>query len=91
MFIFATGRMLNPKHIINFPTKRHWRSKSRIEDIESGLVALVREVERLKIRSIALPALGCGNGGLDWQVVRPMIERAFADLPQISVTLFEPA
>src|SRR5271163_799270 len=66
MFVYATGTMTNPKWIINFPTKRHWRGKSRIEDIEAGLQALVADLKRLKIKSVAVPPLGCGNGGLDW-------------------------
>jgi len=90
MFVFQTGSMINPKYIINFPTKRDWRAKSRIEDIESGLRALVKEIHRFGIESIAVPPLGCGLGGLDWREVRPMIERAFANLPGVRVTLFEP-
>jgi len=90
MFIFPTGSMVNPKYVINFPTKRHWRGKSRIEDIEAGLGALVEEVRRLRIASIAVPPLGCGLGGLDWREVKPMIERALAELPDVQVTLFEP-
>jgi O-acetyl-ADP-ribose deacetylase (regulator of RNase III) len=76
MFVFSTGSMVNPKYIINFPTKRRWREKSRIEDIESGLEALVDEVRRLKLSSVAVPPLGCGHGRLDWAVVRPLIERS---------------
>jgi O-acetyl-ADP-ribose deacetylase (regulator of RNase III) len=91
MFVFKTESMINPKFIINFPTKRHWRGNSRLEDIESGLYALIQEIKRLGIRSIALPPLGCGLGGLDWKVVRPMIEKAFSDLPEVRVLLFEPA
>jgi len=90
MFIYETGSMMNPRYIINFPTKRHWRGKSRIEDIESGLGALIQEVKRLGIRSIAVPPLGSGLGGLDWNVVRPMIERAFAELPEVKVLLYSP-
>src|ERR1043165_5214423 len=91
MFIFHLHSMLNPKYVVNFPTKRDWRTNSRYEDIESGLKALVAEVRRLGIRSIAVPPLGCGLGGLDWSKVRPMIERAFAPLPNVRVLLFEPA
>jgi O-acetyl-ADP-ribose deacetylase (regulator of RNase III) len=91
MFTVATDSLLNPKYIINFPTKRHWRHKSRLEDIKAGLTALVTEVKTLGIRSIAVPPLGCGNGGLDWAVVAPLIEAAFEPLPDIEVVLFEPA
>lgn len=90
MFIFNTGLMVNPRYIINFPTKRHWRGRSRIEDIEAGLKALVGEIRRLGIRSIAVPPLGCGNGGLEWSVVRPMIETALAAVPEVRVLLFAP-
>lgn len=90
MFVFETGSMLNPKYIINFPTKRHWRGKSRLEDIEAGLQALVDEVIKRGIKSIAIPPLGCGLGGLDWNMVRPMIEKAFSALPDLRLLLFEP-
>lgn len=91
MFIVDLHSMLNPKYVVNFPTKRHWRADSRYEDIESGLEALVSEVQRSGIQSIAIPPLGCGLGGLDWNKVRPMIEQAFASLPGVRVLLFEPA
>jgi len=91
MFIFETGSMVNPRYIINFPTKRHWRGKSRLEDIEAGLKDLVRQVRERGIRSIAIPPLGCGLGGLSWDTVRPRIEQAFAELPDVNVLLFEPA
>lgn len=90
MLIVPTGNMFNPRYIINFPTKRHWRSKSRLKDIRSGLEALVKDVQELNIRSIAIPPLGCGNGGLDWQDVRPLIEDAFAALPDVRTILYEP-
>ncbi len=90
MFVFETGMMVNPKYIINFPTKRHWRGASRIADIRAGLKALVEEVKRLDIRSIALPPLGCGNGLLSWWEVRPMIEKALEEVPDVHVLLFEP-
>jgi len=91
MFIFETGQFTNPRYVINFPTKRHWRGQSRLADVESGLAALVEEVKRLGIRSIAIPALGCGLGGLDWAEVRPRIEAAFAGLPEVRAVVFEPA
>lgn len=90
MFITETGQLHNPRYIINFPTKRHWRSRSRLEDIESGLVALVEEIKERNIQSIAIPPLGCGNGGLDWHVVRPLIEEALSVLPNIEVWLYQP-
>jgi O-acetyl-ADP-ribose deacetylase (regulator of RNase III) len=79
-----------PRWVINFPTKGHWRSKSRLQDIRSGLQDLVRLIRELKIRSIAVPPLGCGNGGLDWGDVRPLIESAFSNLPDVEVLLFSP-
>jgi O-acetyl-ADP-ribose deacetylase (regulator of RNase III) len=91
MFIFDNGGLTEPKFIINFPTKRHWRSPSRIDDIDAGLEDLVAQVKRLQIKSIAIPPLGCGNGGLDWVQVRPRIEAAFRDVPDVDVRLFAPA
>lgn len=90
MFVFETGRLTNPRWIINFPTKRHWRGNSRIEDIDSGLVALVEEIERRGIRSVAIPPLGSGLGGLQWAEVRPRIESAVTSLPGVRVVVFEP-
>lgn len=90
MFIYATGRMVNPKFIVNFPTKRHWNKPSSLEDIWIGLLALVEDVKRLGIRSIALPPLGCGLGGLNWKDVRPLIVQAFEELPDVHVMLYEP-
>ena len=90
MAVFATGMIVNPTYIINFPTKRHWRGKSRIEEIESGLRDLVAVVKRLGITSIAVPPLGCGNGGLDWAEVRPIIKEAFAEVPDVRTVIYEP-
>jgi O-acetyl-ADP-ribose deacetylase (regulator of RNase III) len=90
MFVFATGAPHNPRFLVNFPTKQDWRSRSRLEDIESGLRSLVAEIRERRIRSIAIPPLGCGNGGLDWQQVRPLIEAAFATLPEVEVRLYAP-
>ncbi|HPL66621.1 MAG TPA: macro domain-containing protein [Smithellaceae bacterium] len=90
MFIFKTGSMINPKYIINFPTKRHWKGNSHLEDIREGLKALVSDVRTHGIQSIAVPPLGCGLGGLPWHVVRPIIEKAFHELPNVKVLLFEP-
>ena len=91
MFVFETGRLTNPRYIINFPTKRHWRGKSRLEDIESGLRALVEEIRRRNIRSIALPPLGSGLGGLVWSEVRKRIEQALGTMADVRVVVFEPS
>ncbi|HTQ59622.1 MAG TPA: macro domain-containing protein [Candidatus Solibacter sp.] len=91
MLVFETGLLTEPRFIINFPTKRHWKGKSRIEDIDSGLRALVQEVKKRGIRSVAVPPLGCGLGGLNWKTVRPRIVHAFEDFPEVQVLLFEPA
>ena len=90
MFVHESRDGVKPKVIINFPTKRHWKGKSRLEDIESGLRALRKEIRARAISSIAIPPLGCGLGGLDWSTVRPMIETALADLAGVRVLLFEP-
>jgi len=90
MFVFETGELAFPRYIINFPTKRHWRGKSRIEDITAGLAALADEVRARGIRSIAVPPLGSGLGGLKWAEVKPRIERAFATLADIDIQIFEP-
>jgi O-acetyl-ADP-ribose deacetylase (regulator of RNase III) len=90
MFVFETGHLTNPRFIINFPTKRHWRGKSRIEDIQIGLRALVAEVKRRDIRSIAIPPLGSGLGGLDWNEVKPLIMAAAEELPNVDVEIYEP-
>jgi O-acetyl-ADP-ribose deacetylase (regulator of RNase III) len=90
MFVFETRTLTNPKFIINFPTKRHWRGKSRMEDIESGLKALVEEIRERCIHSIAIPPLGSGLGGLNWAAVRPKIVAALDKLDDLNVIVYEP-
>ena len=90
MFVFEIERLTNPRYIINFPTKRHWRGKSRMEDIDAGLRALQAVVREKKIRSIALPPLGSGLGGLNWHDVRPRIEAALRGFKDLRVVIFEP-
>ncbi|MDE2817083.1 MAG: macro domain-containing protein [Chloroflexota bacterium] len=90
MFVFETGHLAGPRYIINFPTKRHWRGKSRMEDIESGLAALAQEIKERNIRSIALPPLGSGLGGLEWQTVRQRIEAGLRELTDVTVVVFKP-
>jgi len=90
MLTYDLNRFENPRYVINFPTKRHWKGKSKIEDIESGLKALVEEVHKRKIKSIAIPPLGCGLGGLNWRRIKLIIQKAFATLPDVRVLLYEP-
>lgn len=90
VYTVLTGKRVNPRYIINLPTKRHWRDNSRMDDIDSGLIDLVKTVNDFAIKSIAIPALGCGNGGLRWADVRPRIERAFADVTGVDVYILEP-
>ena len=90
MFVFETGYLTSPRYIINFPTKRHWRGKSRLEDIEAGLAALEQEIRKRNICSIAIPPLGSGLGGLEWQVVRQRIEARLQELTAVRVVVFEP-
>jgi len=90
MLVFSTGHLFNPQYIINFPTKRHWRGKSQFQDVELGLEDLVYVVKKNNIRSIAIPPLGCGLGGLDWNVVKPLIEQKLAVLVGVEIIVFEP-
>ncbi len=75
--------------VINFPTKRHWKSQSRLEDIELGLQDFVRRYQEWGINSVAMPALGCGHGGLDWSEVKPLIEKRLGGL-SIDIEVYEP-
>lgn len=90
MFVFETLTLTNPRYIINFPTKRHWRGKSRLQDIDDGLVALREEIVSRGIRSIAVPPLGSGLGGLEWNVVRPRIVAALQSLQDVDIRVYEP-
>jgi O-acetyl-ADP-ribose deacetylase (regulator of RNase III) len=90
MLVHELKRLTNPRFIINFPTKRHWKGKSRMEDIEAGLIDLRDTIERLGIKSIAIPPLGSGLGGLNWRDVRPRIEEMVSHLSDVQVLIFEP-
>jgi len=90
MFVTQTNQFTSPRYIVNFPTKRHWRGKSRMEDIDAGLVDLQRLIRGKKICSIAIPPLGSGLGGLDWNKVRPRIEQALKEFDDVRVVIFEP-
>ncbi len=91
MFLYDLNQIYNPRFIINFPTKRHWKNKSRLEDIQLGLLELVKVIQQQKIKSIAIPPLGCGLGGLNWSDVSSLITKTFQSLPEVEVILFEPA
>lgn len=91
MHVVRTNAVTNPRFIINFPTKQHWRGKARLEFIRDGLVDLVRVLRELKIRSVAVPPLGCGSGGLRWSQVRPVIEEALGGLDDVDVLVYAPA
>jgi len=90
MFVHPTGAISNPKYVINFPTKKHWKSRSKLVDIESGLDSLREVIEKYNIRSVALPPLGCGNGGLDWADVYPAIQRALGELTEVEILVYPP-
>ncbi len=90
MFIHETYQLTGPRWIINFPTKRHWKSKSRLEDIQAGLENLASQIDQLGIRSIAVPPLGSGLGGLDWSEVRRRIESELGRLEHVEIVVFEP-
>lgn len=90
MFVTETQELVGPRFIINFPTKRHWKERSRLEYITEGLQDLKLVIVERGIRSIAMPPLGCGNGGLNWPQVRPLIERSLAEVA-IPIQLYEPS
>ena len=88
--VYKRKGLLNPHYIINFPTKTHWRGRSKIEYIEKGLHDLVRIIRQEKIRSIAVPPLGCGLGGLDWNDVYSEIKKSLTALENVQVIVFPP-
>ena len=90
MFVTENEEFFGPRWIINFPTKTHWRVKTKIEWVTEGLEDLVRVIRGKNIRSIAIPPLGCGNGGLHWDVVRPLVLSAFEALEDVDVIIYEP-
>lgn len=93
MFTFDTKELFaseGPQFLINFPTKAHWRSKSKISYVEDGLDALLKTIEDHDIKSIAIPPLGCGNGGLDWNDVKPLIEVKLSGLSDVKIIVFPP-
>lgn len=90
MFVTKTGKLIGPKWIINFPTKKHWRQRTKIEWITEGLEDLKKVIEENNMRSVAVPPLGCGNGGLDWHDVRPVISESLRSISGVEVIVYEP-
>jgi O-acetyl-ADP-ribose deacetylase (regulator of RNase III) len=74
--------------VLNFPTKRHWRDDSRLEDIEAGLQYLAAHYKDMGVYTLALPQLGCGNGGLQWSEVHPLVDKYLASLPDLEVFVY---
>lgn len=89
MFVTRVDEPRGARWIINFPTKQHWRNPSKLEWVRDGLADLREVVEERKIRSIALPRLGCGLGGLNWEDVRPLIESAIGDLDDVEIVVYD--
>lgn len=90
MFVTETGELIGPKWIVNFPTKQHWRAKSKLEWIKDGLVDLRHFIENNNVKSIAIPPLGAGQGGLSWAEVKIEIEKALSDIENTNIIVFEP-
>ena len=90
MLVFERTGLDNPRYVVNFPTKRHWRSKSKLADVIAGLKALADEIKQRRIHSIALPALASDLGGLEWSTVRQEIEAALGNLDNVHIIVFEP-
>ena len=90
MFVYKTNQLINPEYIINFPTKRHWKGKSSINDIKDGLIALREDIINYNIKSMAIPPLGCGLGGLNWSDVKSLIDDILGDINDVQIIVFEP-
>lgn len=90
MFIFNRNTLDNPKYIINFPTKGHWKSKSKLKDIEEGFDDLLIQLAKYNIKSVAIPPLGSGLGGLDWKQVKTIISAKTINHDGIDFVVYEP-
>ncbi len=90
MFVTSTESLIGPKWIVNFPTKQHWKAASRLEWIDEGLQDLRAFLIQYKVASIAIPPLGSGNGGLDWEIVKQRIVEALSDLDDVDIMIYEP-
>ncbi len=90
MFITQNSDLISTQWVINFPTKKHWKGNSKIDYISEGLEDLVEKIEELGIKSIAIPPLGAGLGGLDWNIVKNRIIETFKSIDNVAVTVYEP-
>ncbi|AXX34276.1 ADP-ribose 1'-phosphate phophatase related protein [Actinosynnema pretiosum subsp. pretiosum] len=91
MHVVELNAITGPEYVVNFPTKGHWKANSKLSDIETGLDDLARVIKERSIKSIAIPPLGAGNGGLPWSDVEPLIRAKLAELPEVTVLLFTPS
>lgn len=91
MFIWENQSIFGKSYIINFPTKSHWRKKSQLTDIANGLDDLVKIIKQYQIKSIAIPPLGSGLGGLDWNQVKLLIEEKLISLNEVKIIVYEPS
>ncbi|OJJ15706.1 appr-1-p processing domain-containing protein [marine bacterium AO1-C] len=90
MLLFEVGEEATPRYIINFPTKKHWRGKSKMEYIEDGMVDFVKLIQTHDIQSVAIPPLGAGWGGLDWEEVKACILKYLEPLEEVEFWIYEP-
>lgn len=90
MFVTRNPDLMGPRWIINFPTKKHWRQPSKLEWVKDRLKDLARVIQDNAIQSVALPPLGCGNGGLQWSQVQREIEGALSSLDEVEIIVFAP-
>ncbi len=90
MFITESADMFSNHWIVNFPTKKHWKDSSQIEFIEQGLIDLVEKIKEYKIKSIAIPPLGAGLGGLPWNAVKTTIISSLKNIEDVAITVYEP-
>lgn len=90
LLVVKENTMQGEKYIINFPTKTEWFKKSQYNYIEEGLVDLVKVIKEKNIKSIAIPPLGCGNGGLKWEKVKKLMNEYLGPLTEVEIIIFEP-
>ena len=91
MFVTETTELVNPRWVVNFPTKQHWRDKSQMQWVIDGLADLRSFIKEYKVRSIDIPALGACFGGLEWGQLKHHIEQALSDLDEVAIVVYEPS